>query len=278
MTAMKPSPDDILGITFDLDDTLLRDDRTISDYTVSVLRRLSEKGVPIVPASGRAKMSMKPFVDQIGCCPLFIACNGGQVWDARTGELLQQSAFSAELGREIAAFGEEYACYAQTYDDEKFYFNELSDWARKYEASSMLPGELVGPLTAFIREPRIKILMMAEPEKVAAMLSAARERFAGRVSVTCSKPFYLEFNPLEATKGNALRAVSSHLGISLDDVWAFGDSLNDLSMLKAAGHSVAVANAWEDVRLQCDEVCASNQEDGVARCLAEHFLSGEVGA
>ena len=263
-------------VTFDLDDTLLRDDRTISSYTVSVLRRLAEKGVVIVPASGRAKMSMKPFVDQIGGCSFYIACNGGQVWQAQTGALLRESAFPAPLGREIAAFGEEYRCYAQTYDDEMFYYNEASDWARRYEASSMLKGRLVGPLTAFIQEPRIKILMMAEPEKIAAMLEDARKRFAGRVSVTCSKPFFLEFNPLEATKGNALSSLAEHLGIPLSQVWAFGDSLNDLSMLRAAGHSVAVSNAWEQVLEACDETCASNQEDGVARCLAEHFLAGEV--
>ena len=47
-------------------------------------------------------------------------------------------------------------------------------------------------------------------------------------------------------------------------------------MMQAAGHSVIVANGREDVKPMCDEVCLSNQEDGVARYLEEHFFSGEV--
>ena len=50
------------AVAFDLDDTLLRDDRTISPYTIDVLRRAAATGVKIIPASGRARESMKPYV------------------------------------------------------------------------------------------------------------------------------------------------------------------------------------------------------------------------
>ena len=63
-------------IAFDLDDTLLRDDLTISERTIMTLRRISNLGVQIIPASGRAKLSMKSFVEQIGCASLYISCNG----------------------------------------------------------------------------------------------------------------------------------------------------------------------------------------------------------
>jgi hypothetical protein len=62
------------------------------------------------------------------------------------------------------------------------------------------------------------------------------------------------------------------LGLSVKDFAAFGDSLNDLSMLRIAGRSVAVANARPEVRSVCDEICFSNQEDGVARYLADTVL------
>ena len=64
--------------------------------------------------------------------------------------------------------------------------------------------------------------------------------------------------------------------ITVGDIVAFGDSLNDIPMLTAAGRSVAVANAWKEVQAASDEVCASNNEDGVARWLASHYLPGEV--
>ena len=261
---------------FDLDDTVLRDDLSVSSFTLDVFRRLRKNGFVFVAASGRTLMSMKPFTDRIGCVSLCIASNGAAVWDPADGRVLRRENFSAELCREIAEFGNEFSCYAQTYSDDRFYFNEVSEYSRRYASVSMISGECVGDLVKFIREPRSKILMMAEEEKIARMLILARERFYGRASVTCSKPYFLEFNPPAATKGAALVKTAELLNLSASDFIAFGDSLNDLSMLQAAGRSVAVANARPEILAACDDVCLSNEEDGVAHYLSELIPGKEV--
>ena len=260
---------------FDLDDTLLRDDRSISAYTIQTFRRLRDAGFFLIAASGRAQLSMKPFLDQLDCICLYIACNGGEIYDGSTHALLSAETFSAELAREIASFGAEYDCYAHTYAGDSFYFNKYGEYANRYAASSLLKGVYVGDLQTFIHEPRNKILMVADEDQIRRMLEEAQKRFAGRLSVTCSKPYFLEFNPLNATKGIALSSAARRLGIRTEEIVAFGDSLNDLSMLQSAGRSVVVTNGREDVKALCDEVCAANEEDGVARWLAEHIL-GEV--
>ncbi len=257
----------IKAAVFDLDDTVLRDDLSISQYTRSVFHRLHSKGFVFVAASGRTQMSMKPFVDFLGCTSLYISCNGAEIWDSSTDQLLHRETFSAELGREIARFGKEYSCYAQTYSEDRFFFNEYSVYSERYSASSMLPGEYVGDLETYIREPRSKILMMADEQKISQMMKDAAARFDGRVSVTCSKPYFLEFTPLLATKGIALGRAAALLGLTESDFIAFGDSLNDASMLRAAGFSVAVANARSEVIDLCSDACLSNMEDGVARYL-----------
>ncbi|MBQ9252054.1 MAG: HAD family phosphatase [Clostridia bacterium] len=264
------------AIVFDLDDTLLRDDLTISDRTIMTLRRLSNLGVRIIPASGRAKLSMKSFVDQIGCASLYISCNGAEIWDAMSHELLHAEQFSTQLGQEIAAFGKAHQVYAQTYDGPFFFYNEESVWAERYAASSMLTGKYVGDLEVYIQEPRSKILMMASEEKISSMLQEARQRFQDRVSVTCSKPYFLEFNPLRATKGIALSWAAEQLGISLSRFLAFGDSLNDLSMLQAAGRGVLMSNGRPELRSLCDDVCGSNQEDGVAAYLEKLYWEEKI--
>ena len=262
------------AVAFDLDDTFLRDDLSISARSVSTMQRLAGLGVRIIPASGRAQMSMKPFVDLLNCVSLYVSCNGAEIWDGSSHSLLHSEAFSVELGREIARFGKKHRCYAQTYQGEYFFYNEESDWAARYAASSMLKGRLVGDLEAFIQEPRCKILMMDTPQKIASMLAEAEKTFEGRVSVTCSKPWFLEFNPLYATKGFAIKWAAEHLGIKPESVIAFGDSLNDLSMLRAAGLGVLMANGRRELSRQCDDVCGTNQEDGVAVYLEKVF--GEV--
>ena len=264
------------AVAFDLDDTLLHDDLTISSYTVDVFRRMAASGFIMIASSGRARLSMKPFVDILGCVSVSISCNGGEIWDEPTGQLIHRELLSADLAREIAVFGEAHNCYAQVYEGPDFFYNRYDDYAKRYALSSKLHGVYAGPLSAFIREPRNKILMMADARKIASMLKEAKAQFGGRASVTCSKPIYLEFNPLNATKGKALEIVSSLQNITLRDVVAFGDSLNDLSMLQRAGTGVMVSNGWDEVRPFCDDVCLSNNEDGPARYLEQHFLRKEV--
>ena len=264
------------AIAFDLDDTLLRDDLTISSYSVHVFRALNRNGFRIIPASGRAKLSMKPYVDLLDCASLYIACNGAEIWDASSDRLLSQELLSEELAVEIADFAEQRHCYAQVYEGEYFCFNRRDEYAARYERSASLKGVFVGDLRQYIRSPQTKVLMMSDEQTISSMLKEARSRFGNRASVTCSKPWYLEFNPLMATKGIALKKTAEFLHIDLKDIIAFGDSLNDLSMLQAAGTAVTVSNGWKEIRPFCDEICGSNNEDGPARYLHQHYLPGEV--
>lgn len=181
------------------------------------------------------------------------------------------------LAHEVAAFGEAHDCYAQTYAGGCFYYSRHGHWAESYAESSMLQGVYVGDLTRFITKPTAKLLMMDSPEKIASMLQEGRQRFGDRLSVTCSKPVFLEFNPLRATKGIALAWCAERLGFSLTQTLAFGDSLNDMSMLQAAGRGIAMGNAREDVKALIPAVCGTNQDDGVAHYL-ERFVLEELQA
>lgn len=262
----------VRAIAFDLDDTLLRDDRSISPYTLSVLHRAAEKGIHIVPASGRTGNSMRQYVEQIGCASCYVCCNGAEV-RTPAHELMMQQLLPVPLAKEIAAWAESKGIYAQTYDDVRFYFNRHGEYAEGYKVSSSLEGEYVGNLEAYITRPTTKILMMDQPEQVARLLQEARSIWGSATSLTCSKPYFLEVNPSGATKGNALKWIADHYGFTLDGFIAFGDSLNDLSMLTAAGTGVAMANARQDVKEQVSVTCLSNEEDGVARYIEEHILS-----
>lgn len=264
------------AVFFDLDDTLLRDDLTISGFTVRVMRSLHAKGFRIIAASGRSQFSMKPYIDQLGCVSVYISCNGAEIWDASSHRLISRELFSADLSVEIVRFAEKHDSYAQVYDGNCFFFNRHGPWADRYAAATRLTGVYVGKLSEYIHEPRNKILLIDREDRITLMYGEAVSQFAGRASVTCSKPIYLEFNPLNATKGIALETVCSCLGIRPEDTVAFGDSLNDVSMLRQAGTGVMVANGWPEVRSFCDNICPSNNEDGPAHYLNDHFLNGEV--
>ena len=266
---------DLKAVVFDLDDTLLHDDLSISDYSVSVFCNLHQKGFYVIAASGRAQLSMKPYVEQLNCVDIYISCNGAEIWDS-SHHLIRQEMLPTDTALDIVRFGEKHDCYMQVYEGNCFFFNRYGVYAEKYASSAKLNGIYAGKLSDFIHEPRNKILMMDEESRIASMYAEARSVFAGKASVTCSKPVYLEFNPLMATKGIALSAVADYLGIGTDEMIVFGDSLNDLSMLQAAGIAVCVSNGWKEIMPFCDHICMSNNQDGPAHFLQERYLSEEV--
>lgn len=261
----------IRAIAFDLDDTLLRPDASVSDYTADVLQRAARRGIIILPASGRTRDSMWPAVQRIGCASAFISCNGADIWSPER-ELLTQELLPVALAHEVARFASDRGVYCQTYSPDRFFYSMRNEYAASYAKSSSLEGDYVGDLTAFIQKPVTKLLMMDTPERIAELYQEAKALFAGRASMTCSKPYFLECNPLRATKGNALTWCAGHFGFDMAELLAFGDSLNDVSMLEAAGTGVAMANAREDVKAMGFPVCGSNEEDGVARYIEQHIL------
>lgn len=257
----------IRAIAFDLDDTLLRDDRTISDATVSVLRRAHQQGIFILPASGRTFCSMQSFVARLGCADAVISANGAQIYTPE-GTLLHELTMDAATAQQIARFAREKGCYCQTYAGDAFFYNSEGEYARAYAESSSLRGVYVGDLVQYLTAPTSKLLMMDTPERIAALYQEAQQRFGQSVAITCSKPYFLEFNPPLATKGHALALCGQMLGFPLEDCVAFGDSLNDVSMLRAAGRGVCMGNGREEVKQMGFAVCKTNQEDGVAQYLS----------
>ena len=127
----------------------------------------------------------------------------------------------------------------------------------------------VGDLEQHLTAPTTKILIMAEPEQISAMMTEAQQLFGDTLSLTCSKPYFLEVNPPNATKGHALAVCAEEMGFPLSECVAFGDSLNDVSMLRAAGIGVCMDNGRADVKQMGFAVCRTNQEDGVARYIQQ---------
>ena len=84
---------------------------------------------------------------------------------------------------------------------------------------------------------------------------------------------YVEVFAKGASKGNALSALASHLGIRKEEIACIGDGENDLSMFRAAGMKIAMDNAVPEVKEKADLVTASNNRDGVAEAV-EKILRG----
>lgn len=259
-------------IVSDMDDTLLGDDLKLSDYTLDVLRRCTQRGIRVIPASGRAMDSMLPYLRQLNTgCPA-IGCNGAQLI-APDLSLLSCQEFDAELAREIVAFMQDNDFYVQVYKDAFFYYAAECESSMLYKKSTGMKGKAVGDLLAYLTFPTPKVLGISRPEDVERVKPIAEKHFAGRVSFAVSKPYFLEAEPPNVSKGNALSQLSKLIGIRPENTLVFGDSLNDVSMLNWTPNSVAMENARPEVKAIASHICLPNHQDGVARFIEEHVLN-----
>ena len=261
----------VTAIVSDLDDTLLNRQARLTDFTIDTLRRCHARGIRVILASGRALYSMKPYVDELDVFEPYISCNGAQLV-AADHKPMETLGLPVPLARELLAFAEERGVYCQAYRGAHFYFSKACQYAVDYQRSSGITGVEVGDLGRFLDFETPKLLCTAPPEQIKTLYGEMTARYGAQVSVTVSKPYFLEMAPFEATKGRALSRLAGRIGLDLTGAMAFGDSLNDIDMLTTVGCGVAVGNARVEVKRAAKYVAAPHDRDGVARFIRKYAL------
>ena len=95
------------------------------------------------------------------------------------------------------------------------------------------------------------------------------------VDLSYSSNRYIEFNQKGVTKGDGLRRLAAMLGVDMKDTIAIGDNFNDLSMIKAAGLGVGVANTAESMKAECDHITAATCQESAVSEVIEQFIFGK---
>ena len=259
-------------IVTDMDGTLLNPQRVVSDYTLDVLNACKQKGIRLIPASGRTRASMRPHMERLNTGMPYIGGNGSEIISPEH-ELIEQLTLDLELTKALCARLAGEGFHVQVYGDDAFYYARECEASERYKRSSGMRGEEVGDLTKFLTFRTPKILSIGDPALVERMLPVMRKEYEGRAVFTVSEIDFLETEPLGATKGEALQRLAAMRGdIVPERTVAFGDNLNDLTLLQFTPHSVAMGNARQELKDAAAYVCQTNAEDGLARFLEEYVL------
>lgn len=262
-------------VAMDLDDTLLRDDWTISPRVVTAIQKAQAQGVKMTIATGRMSISARPYAEQLGLDVPVITYHGAMIQHALSGDIIFRcvipSALATEIVQDVAGRG----VYAQIYLKDRVITPKHNDWAREYERISRVRIEEGDLSVVLSQEPEgvEKILLMAEEADLDQLAPLLRQRYGEKVHITKSKPCFLEMTDCSVNKGVALAALAELLGIAQEDVMAIGDSFNDLEMIQYAGLGVAMGNARSEIKEQADIVTVTNEEDGVAEALERYVLA-----
>lgn len=262
-------------IASDLDGTLLKNDKTISEYSASVLRAAAQAGVPFIICTGRMYDSLKEILPTLPFCQYAITCMGAEIYDNFEKKRIYSKPLEHEYARELIAYAQKNNVHMQLYIDDILYTSAMDEYTDLYLKNTTSLGRLIdGDIFEFIKGKDIsKILYMGQPEDIARHSQAVSALLNGKIRSVSSDPMFAEFASLNAGKDTALKALCLHLNVKMDELIVFGDSGNDIDMLQNTGFSCAVANAWDEAKKAANILIESNENDGVAKTVRRLILN-----
>lgn len=261
-------------IAFDLDGTLLKDNKELTPRTLKALSRAAEAGIFLVPATGRLYDGVPEEIRTLPFIRYVIGANGAQVYDAWEKRILHRAEMNREEILRFFDASESSTAITGCYKNGKAYMSRAD--MEKMEAYS--PGQAlfrmmrriylpVEDLKTFLLESEETVqklmLFFADLEERRRVL-AHMEAALSDLSVSSSVINNIEVNTGEANKGAALKFLRGYLGIKKEETAAFGDGSNDITMLMEAGIGFAMENACPEAKEAADRIALSNEQDGVA--------------
>lgn len=250
-------------IVTDLDNTLLRSDKTISEYTVDVLKKCQSEGIKVIFATARSAQASSRFIERF-TPDIFIGYGGAFV--SAGDRVIRRIDISPEIAQQLikefldapeisciyaineaAAFTNDREFMAQEDMSHYQYTDFSNNYNHRYNKISVISSEPAAVEKIASRFPMCDML-----------------RYRG-------EDLY-KFTSREAVKWNAVKAISDYYNIGTDEFAAFGDDYIDLEMLQKCGVGIAVKNAAAEVRSAVKYICETNDNDGVAKWIEERVL------
>ncbi len=278
---------DIKVIIMDVDGTLTNSKKAITQKTKEALIEAQNNGALLVLASGRPTSGLVDFAKELEMNKhhgLLVCFNGSKVIDCETNEVLFNEPMTVEEGQAVLEHMKKFKVKPMIDKDDYLYVNNVYDCyvevnnepfnIIQYEARN---GKFKlcekDDLVNFADYPLNKILTAGDPEYLKEHYKEMMKPFKDSLSCMFTASFYFEFTAKGIDKAKALDCVLTPMGYKREEMIAFGDGHNDISIVKYAGIGVAMDNAVDDLKNVADEITFSNEEDGIAHTLSKYCPS-----
>ena len=265
----------------DLDGTLMRGDKSVSERSISIINKLIEEGMNFTVASARSVSSLQHIVKPLDISIPLVVRNGTALAAPGTLEIMEKAVFTKEEVSSIREILTDLPVYGFTSiwhggEMEKvFYAGEHSLGIKKYLEEH--EGEKGLKIVSDIDElwaGDVGYITMIDDRDVLRPVYEKVKDSSGWEAVfqqdSYDSEYWLELCPENSTKAKAIERLKERLG--LEKIVAFGDSVNDIPMFKIADEAYAVENALPELKEYATAVIASNEEDGVAEFLKSKFV------
>ncbi len=249
------------ALLIDVDGTLLKSDRTISDAVVAALQRLRDKGFIVALSTGRQFPVLNYVFDRIGHQGLHIVSGGGQVVDAGNNSVVWENSISSDdakwLVEEMKNLGSDPIVGKQ---DALYGYPEFVESAKSHPWK--IPVKLMSELGDDWSSPLITVHQINEES--AQFLENQDRLQVVKMFASRSGHTYYDVTAKGVTKIDGIEKWAELNKVKLSEIAGVGDGANDVEFLQAVGKSFAMANSIDEVMSVADVIVGSNEEDGVA--------------
>ena len=262
-------------IALDLDGTLNNDQKVITNRTKEALIAVQKKGVTVVLASGRPAPGLQresELLELEKYNGILLSYNGGRVVDATTQAVIYEKCLPQETAVRLLKHIEDYPVTPIVDNGKHYYTTSKDEFMIEFESRLNNLGikEVDNVADALDFSPA-KILIAAPNEQLMSSAEKIMKPFLKELSFVQSTPYFLEATVKGISKASSLEAICNKLDIKPEEVMAFGDEQNDMTMIEFAGLGVAMGNACDKLKAIADEITLSNNEDGIAQTLEKYY-------
>ncbi|WP_057880818.1 Cof-type HAD-IIB family hydrolase [Companilactobacillus kimchiensis] len=258
----------IKHIFSDMDGTLLRSDCKISENNVKVIK---DSQIPFTLVSARAPMEMMETIAKLGLTEPQIAFNGGLIFQevAHEMKILRENSINlVSIQRILTELVNDFPDISPSLYDLNSWYIEKMDKGIKYEADLGGQTPKLVEFVSLLKQTEIKIykimLISFNLQEMKQLVEKLEELKLPDISIKQSSENYLEITSNHAQKARGIKYIQELEQLTKDDMAAFGDGYNDLSMLEMVGTPIVMDNALTGVKDYGKYITKDNDSDGVA--------------
>ena len=227
-------------------------------------------GIKIVLASGRPTPGLRHEAKELDLEKYggyILSFNGARVVDVKTKDTIYEQTLTIDEAKKAYDRAKEYGLACMTYEDDMIVTEDINDEYVNVESSINDIQKKKVSFKTNLKNPIHKVLLTGKPDYVGSIIDEFKQPFGDSLSIYRSAPFFIEIMAQGIDKAASLDRLVKILGMKQEEVMAFGDGYNDLSMIEYAGMGIAMDNAVDGVKERANYITLSNNDDGIADAL-----------
>ena len=263
----------------DIDGTLTDGNGVISAVDFKALQDLYQAGITLSLCTGRAAKGCRSVLKKLPSDGFHIFFDGALVCNSDQTKVIYTQPIAKDLLGKICGMAHSYGMTLELFSTAHFFVESESPLAKVHSELMSFNFAVTDFTTLCDHESIIMgcLIMPATEEKTFKPLlsnfgSVNRLKFSWAMNPARPDIRFANIIMNDVSKGRALAALCSQLGLALEETAAIGDGANDVSLLETAGLAIAMQNAPPELKVMADYITADVANSGFAKAVRKFLL------